>query len=247
MKKGIVLLSAIFICFVVSVKPSLAFDMARYWPIKAGIVLIYDRDFFVVGSKTYAFANFKGIQVITGMLFRDGRYSYLYSGPDGILLLGQYRSHQLIDISDVPIKFASADMKINDKIITTIPAGRVDNDPLTFTVTLLTQETVTVPTGQFSTLVLQIRVDDSPISHYVEKVWLAEGIGPVKFQRVSESPLNRNGCLFTCGSFDDNGNIVQREISLESSLGLPLVDINNDGKVGMEEAIYILQVLSNQR
>jgi len=252
MKRIVVISITMLIGFVASVTPSLAFDMTKYWPVKAGTVWIYDRDLFIMGSKTHTFTNYTGTQLINGSGFCDvvcGTYFYFYSGPEGLLGVGLNFGDQTIDLLDTPLKFASADMSINDVIITTIPAGRIDDAPITFTVTLVGQETVTVPAGQFyNTLVLQIRVDDSPVTHYIERLWLAEGIGPVKLQRVSESPLNHEGCLFSCGSFDfDTETVVQREISLESVLGPPLVDTNNDGRIGMEEAIYILQTMSNNR
>jgi hypothetical protein len=251
MKRIVLILITMLTGFVVSVTPSLGFDMKKYWPVRSGTVWIYDRDLFIMGSKRHAFSIFTGTQLIMESSFCDpvcGSHPYFYSGPEGLLIVGLKSGDQTTDLLDTPAKFASADMSINDVIITIIPAGRIDDDQITITVTLVGQETVTVPVGQFdNTLVLQIRVDDSPATHYIEKVWLAENIGPVKLQRVSESPLNHEGCLFTCNSFDNDGKIVVREFNLESLLGPPLVDINNDGRVGMEEAIYILQTITNIR
>jgi hypothetical protein len=252
MKRRIFSLITLCIGVMVGVSPSLAFDMTKYWPVKAGTVWIFDRDHFIVGSKTNTFTYFTGTQLINGSSFCDtvcGTYFYFYGGSEGLLGVGLHFADQTIDLLDTPLKFASAEMSINDVVITTIPAGRIDDDQITFTVTLVGQETVTVPAGQFNNaLVLQIRVDDSATTYYTEKLWLAEGIGPVKIQRVSESPLNHEGCLFSCGSFNfDSKTVVQREISLEFLLGPPLVDTNNDGRVGMEEAIYILQTMANIR
>jgi len=249
MKKIILILITMFIGCVHCATPLLAFDMTKYYPLKPGTVWIFDRDHSVVGSKTHAFNYYTGIQILSGD--GTGEYIYYYSGPEGILGVGLQFGDTFIDLEDTPLKLASADMSINEEIVTIIPAGRIDNDPITFTVMLVDQETITVPAGQFvDTLVLQIRIDDSPATHYIEKVWLAEGVGPVKYERVSESPFNHEGCLYTCRSFDyepDPPVVDQRIISLESLLGPPLIDTNNDGIAGMEEVIYILQTMSNSR
>ena len=58
------------------------------------------------------------------------------------------------------------------------------------------------------------------------------------------------GCFFTCGSFDkgaSEGAVAYREISLDNVFGPPIIDIHNDGKIGLEEVIYILQVISKNR
>jgi len=254
MKTKIYLMTLIisFVCFISSFVNTLwAFDMTEYWPLKPGTTWIFDRETLIMGPKTQQFISYKGTQFIQSTTYCDnacGEHAYLYSGNDGVLLVGYYVVNY-IDFSGTPIKFANKEMNINDSIISTIPPGIIDDDAITCTATLLAQESVTVPGGTFpDTLVLQIRIDDSPYSHYIEKFWLARGIGPVKFERVSESPVNHEGCMFTCGSFDKStGAVAYREINLSSVFGPPIVDVNNDGKIGLEEAIYILQVITKNR
>jgi len=233
-----------------SIAPSFAFDMTKYYPLRPGSIWIFERGHSLVGSKTHTFSVYTGIQVLSGD--GTGESIYWYSGPEGVLGVGLQFGIEMIDLGNTPLKLADADMDFGIPIVTTIPAETIPGeDAITFTVTLVAQETVIVPAGQFEdTLVLQIRIDDDPTSHYVEKVWLAEGIGPVKYERVSESPPNHEGCLFTCRCFDYSGDdpvVDQRVISLDSLLGPPLVDTNNDGRVGMEEVVYILQTLANSR
>jgi len=229
------------------------FDMTQYWPLKPGTTWIFDREALIVGAKTHQFISYPGTQLIQSTTYCDnacGEHAYLYSGQDGILFIGYFGVNH-IDFSDTPLKFAHQKMMINDIVVSTVPAGVLDDDAITCTATLLARESVTVPGGTFpDALVLQIRIDDSPNSHYIEKIWLAKGIGPVKIQRTSESPLNHVGCFFTCGSFDkgaSEGAVAYREISLDNVFGPPIIDIHNDGKIGLEEVIYILQVISKNR
>lgn len=230
-----------------------AFDMIEYWPTRPGTVWMLDHEILIVGAKTHQFASFKGRQFVMVSSYCYGisgqQYAYLYTGPEGLLGVGLYEGGQLIDLSATPLKIAEQEMDISQTVVTIIPAGVLDDeDSITFTVTLLAHEGVTVPAGTFDdTLVLQVRVDDGPGSHYIEKLWLAKNVGPVKIERVSESPPNHEGCFLTCGCYDDEGGIVVRVISLEDVLGPALIDVNNNGKLGLEEAIYTLQVLSGSR
>jgi hypothetical protein len=56
--------------------------------------------------------------------------------------------------------------------------------------------------------------------------------------------------MFTCGSFDNGtggGTVAYREINLENIIGPPIIDVKNDGKIGLEEAIFILQKVAGMR
>ncbi|MDY6952533.1 MAG: hypothetical protein SWE60_13560 [Thermodesulfobacteriota bacterium] len=231
-----------------------AFDMTEYWPVRPGTVWMLDHEIFIVSAKTHQFAFFEGKQFVMASSFCHGMcgggYAYLYAGPEGLLGVGLYEEGKMIDLSATPLKIAEKEMIIGQTVTSTIPAGVIDDeDPITLTVTLLAQESVTVPAGTFNdTLVLRLRIDDDPGSHYEEKLWLAKNVGPVKIERASEFPLNHEGCFFTCGSQDEEtGQMVHRVISLDHVLGPQLVDVNDNGKLGLEEAVYILQVLSGSR
>lgn len=230
-----------------------AFDMSEYWPITPGTAWMLDHEILILSAKTHQFNFFEGKQFIMASSYCEGicgQHAYLYSGPEGLLAVGLYEDETMIDLSATPFKVAEATMSIGQTVVTTVPAGVIDEeDPITLTVTLQAQEAVTAPAGTFAdTLVLELRIDDDPDSHYIEKLWLAKNVGPVKIQRVSESPFNHEGCFLTCGSYDTEAQIVvHRVISLEDVLGLPLFDVNNDGKLGLEDAIYILQVLIGSR
>lgn len=252
-KISVPLLAILFSCLL-SLTPlsAKAFDMTEYWPIKAGTVWTLDHEILILGAKTHQFTFFEGKQLVMASSYCHdicGQHAYLYSGPDGLLGVGLYENGQMIDLSATPLKIAEKEMSIGQTVVTTIPAGVLDDeDPITLTVTLLAQEGITVPAGTFSdTLVLRLRIDDDPESHYIEKLWLAKDVGPVKIERVSESPVNHEGCFFTCGCYDEETGIVLRVISLEDVLAPALIDVNNNGKLGLEEAIYTLQVLSGSR
>jgi len=254
-KLSVTLSAVLFFCLM-SLTPlsAEAFDMTEYWPIRPGTVWMLDHEIFILSAKTHQFDPFAGKQLVMVSSFCHGtcggQHAYLYSGPEGLLGVGLYEGGQMIDLSATPLKIAGKEMSIDQTVVTTIPAGVIDDeDPVTLTVTLVAQEDVAVPAGTFKdTLVLRLRIDDDPGSHYIEKLWLAKNVGPVKIERVSEFPENHEGCFFTCGSQDeDTGHMVHRVISLDQVLGPQLVDVNNNGKLGLEEAIYTLQVLSGSR
>ena len=250
-----VAVSAILFSCLLSLVPlsAEAFDMHEYWPIKPGTVWVFDYEVLILSANTHQFGPFEGKQLIMASSYCEGicgQHAYVCAGPEGLLAVGVYEDETMIDLSATPVKIAAANMTIGQTVETTVPPGVLDEeDPLTLTVTLLRQEAVTVPAGTFDdTLVLRLRIDDDPASHYIEDLWLAKNVGPVKIQRVSESPFNHEGCFFTCGSYNqEDQTIVHRVISLEDVLGLPLFDVNNDGKLGLEDAIYILQVLIGSR
>ena len=199
---------------------SFAFQMADYWPIKAGNVWIFDNEILAISSNTQTFGPYNARKMFFGSTFCGdlcGNHVYFYHGPEGLLLVSTYDDGDLVDFSATPIKLFSAEMLIGQSVTSTVPAGVLDDDPLSLTATLLSEETITVPAGTFTgTLVLELFVDDSSSSEYREKLWLAKGVGPIKIERVNESPANHEGCFFSCGSFNlDTGVIVQREIKLD--------------------------------
>lgn len=199
---------------------SFAFQMADYWPIKAGNLWIFDNEIITCSSNTKKFGQYNARKMFFGSDFCGdlcGNHLYFYLGSEGLLLVSTYDDGDSNDFSATPIKLFSAEMQIGQSVTSTIPATTLDPDQLTIIATLLGKETITVPAGTFTdTLVLDLFVDDSPTSEYREKLWLAKGVGPVKIERVNETPTNHEGCFFSCGSFNsDTEIIVQREIKLE--------------------------------
>lgn len=240
--------------FILAPLTAKAFDMLEYWPIKPPAAWVMDYEMFILTNDTLQFANLPGQKMFTVSTFcEDGlcgqNYFYIYSGPGGLLILGVYEEGTLIDLSATPIKIVEADMTIGQSTVTVIPAGTFDADPITLTVHLVAQENVTVPAGIYeNTLVLQIDITDSPTTNYREKVWLAQNVGPVKIERISETPENHDGCFFTCGSFNlETSEVVNPLISLQFALGVQPMDVNNDGKLGLAEAIYTLKTLAGDQ
>lgn len=186
-----------------------AFDMSDHWPIKAGAAWIADHDIFVAGTTSYEFGNLTGQQIFSASTYCDDgpcgqNYFYMHSGEGGLLILGVYKDGTLTNLSANPLILAPADMDIGDAVSSTVPAGGIDPvNQTTFTATLLTQETITVPAGTYQdALVLQLEISEAPGTEFVEKLWLARNVGPVRIERVSETPANNDGCFFTCESFN---------------------------------------------
>jgi len=182
---------------VVHAIPSRAYIMADYWAFNEGNVWIYDRDLHVMGAETHDFGSYTGKQFIQAREFCDS-HPYIYAGPEGVLAVGLYNfeDNQWINISPNPVKLADAEMNIGDSVFTYIPAGVIDDDAISITITLEALETITVPAGTFNnTLRLKLFIDDG-LGTYTEKIWLAKDVGPIKMYRVSEAN-NTPGCVFT--------------------------------------------------
>ena len=217
MFRNISMLSALFVILIVfSSNTSYAsYTMADYWAFNEGNVWVYDRDLQVMGTETYTFSQYVGKQ----FLQINGFYSnhpYVYSGSEGVLGVGMYivDTQQFIDLSENPIKFSDAEMDIGESVTHTIPAGVIDDHAISFTITLEASETVTVPAGTYNNaLRIKIEIEDG-LGIYTEQIWLAKNVGMVKMYRVSETN-NTPGCMFTCGSFDDE-DIIERTIQLNS-------------------------------
>jgi len=199
---------------------SFAFQMADYWPIKAGNLWIFDNEILTISSNTQTVGPYNASKMFFGSSYCGdlcGNHIFFYLGSAGLLGVSVYDDGDYVDFSATPIKLFVAEMAIGESVTSTVPAGVLDPDPFTLTATLLSQEAITVPAGTFTdTLVLELFAADTPTSQYKEKLWLAKGVGPIKIERVEESPSNHEGCFFSCGSFNfDSGIVVQRVIQLE--------------------------------
>jgi hypothetical protein len=191
-----------------------AYTMADYWSLDAGDVWVFDRDIQIFTSETHVFEKYTGRMWASARMYCENR-AYFYQGPEGILMLGLYNAenNQFKDLSNTPLKLASAEMNLGESITSTA----ILEGPVTFTITLEGVENVTVPAGSFAdTLRVNIFVSDTD-GTYTLKVWLAKGVGTVKVQRVSETG-GTTGCFLDCGAFDcKTGDVVvQRVISLTS-------------------------------
>jgi hypothetical protein len=192
--------------------------MADYCAFNEGNVWVYDRDFHVMGTETRDFAGYTGRQFLQAREFYSN-HAYIYSGPAGLMIVGMFifDTKQFVDLSATPIKVCNAEMNIGESVTTNIPAGVIDDDAISITITLEAIETVTVPAGTFTNaLRLQAFVNDG-LGTYTEKIWLAKGVGAVQMYRVSETN-NTPGCFWTCGSLSRcGGDIVEeRYIKLQS-------------------------------
>ena len=98
-----------------------------------------------------------------------------------------------------------------------VPAGVIDDDAFSITITLEAIESVTVPAGTFNNALRLIVIVNDGLGTYTEKIWLAKGIGAVQMFRVSETN-NTPGCFFTCGSLSLCGSdtVEERYIKLQS-------------------------------
>jgi len=84
----------------------------------------------------------------------------------------------------------------------------------TFTTTLETRETITVPAGTFETIRYKITVVNDEQESYYTYLWFAKGIGIIKIDRENVYPPN-SGCMFVCRP-DNNYTLVNTPAELTS-------------------------------
>jgi hypothetical protein len=194
-----------------------AYTMADYWAFNEGNIWVYDRDLQLMGSETHVFSQYTGRLLIQLTGFYDN-HPFVYSGSEGVMVVGMYiaNTKQYIDFSATPIKMTNAEMNIGDSVTNNIPAGVIDEDAISITVTLEAVENVTVPARTYNdALRVKVYIVDG-IGTYTEHIWLAKNVGAVKMYRVTETN-NTPGCFFTCASFDQcSENLVDRTIQLRS-------------------------------
>lgn len=195
---------------------SYGYSMNEYWAIKEGHIGIYDRDLIVHGLETRSFGPYTGREYLMAIGYSDSQ-PFVYVGAEGLLFVGllDKESSSYIDLSAYPIVISESQMNLGDTVTSTVPAGILETTEMSFTVTLLSQEDVTVPAGIFvDCLKLQFEIHgDGGV--YIEHVWLAKGVGVVQMYRVSET-TNNSGCFFTCGSVDYcSDQIIERYTKLK--------------------------------
>ena len=193
-------------CFLVmiffsNVPSGYGYSMADYWAIKAGQVCIYDQEIIVVGPETKTFGPYSGREYLQANDY-SGNQAFVYTGSAGVLVVGLYDSDSssYVDISAHPIVMSKAQMNIGETISSTIPPGVFDpNNGIVFTITLVQEESITIPAGTFSnSLKLKVYVQEGAGQTYTEYIWLVKDIGPVQMFRASETN-NSEGCFLTCG------------------------------------------------
>lgn len=222
-----ILIGMIIIAYAI---PSQAYTMADYWAFNEGNVWVYDRGFQVMGTETHNFAHYTGRQFLQSRVCDS--HAYICSGQAGVMVVGMYSldTKQFVDLSATPIKVSDAEMNIGESVTSNIPAGVIEDNAVSITITLEAVETVTVPAGTFiNTLRLKVVEDDGLIT-YTERIWLAKGVGAVQMYRVSETDIT-SGCFMTCGSFFCDNNIVEeRYIKLKSFIkgkrGVVVIPLN---------------------
>jgi hypothetical protein len=181
---------------------SYGYSMADYWAIKAGQVGIYDQEIIVVGPETKTFGPYSGREYLQADDY-SGDQAFVYTGPAGVMVVGFYDSEtsSYVDISAYPLVISKAQMNVGETISSTVPPGVFDPDyGSVFTITLVQEESITVPAGTFSnSLKLKVYVQEGDGRTYTEYIWLVRDIGPVQMFRESETN-NYDGCFLTCGS-----------------------------------------------
>nr|WP_320012388.1 hypothetical protein [uncultured Desulfobulbus sp.] len=188
--------------------------------------MAYDHNLFAVGADTHTFGSYSGQAFIDAREY-DELVLFAYSGINGILIIGSYTpaTQEYNDFPAVPFQIASGTMHVGDTVSSHTPAGENGEPEITINSTLEKLEDITVPAGNFSnTLKIKLEIHGGG-GDYIENIWLAQGIGIVKIERASESPENYDGCLFTCGSFQDD--IVQSRVINLVNYVIPTDTVSN--------------------
>jgi hypothetical protein len=139
----------------------------------------------------------------SGILYKTTLYefsSYMQNAAQGLLFAGcQYDEGVFEDIG-TQIVLIPPQMHVGETMRT------FSSQEITLDVTLVGLETITVPVGTFTSLKIDIMVQDIGKCSYKTTLWLAKDIGPIKVHRTEANPADCLGCIFTC---DPDDNVVK--------------------------------------
>jgi hypothetical protein len=114
----------------------------------------------------------------------------------GLLFAGCQYDEGVFEDMGTQIMLVPPQMHIGETVRT------FSNTNTTVDVTLAGLEQITVPIGTFTTLKIEIMVQDIGKCSYKTTVWLAKDIGPIKIHRTEANPADCLGCIFVCVAND---------------------------------------------
>jgi hypothetical protein len=234
MRKAILILEIILFILFFTANSSWAYRMVDYFAHDEGDILIFDKDLHVTGSETHQFGAYTGRIYLNASTYFDS-HGFIYSGSEGILMVGMYSTEdsQYIDLSSYPFKLAAAEMGVNDSVTSTVPGAVFGmTRDLELTVTLKGAESVTVPAGTFqNALKMEFYVIDGESTTYTEEIWLVKGVGLVKVYRKAWTG-ETEGCFMSCGTVfegnptDEAGKTVQLRSFVDGKRKAVVIPLN---------------------
>lgn len=194
------------------------YRICNYFPLNLG-----NRWIYTTGDRTILNIKQTCSSGCAGIKYGTTTYEYepiIQNGEAGLVLCGcEYErpSGNFIDYNFLGI-FAKPEMKIGETIAQQIT---LQTGSSTVTTKLNGPESVTVPTGTYTALKLEITVNDFNQAHelkcsYIETLWLVKNVGPVKIHRTNPNPSNCSGCIFVCRP-DNNLELVNTPAELLSA------------------------------
>jgi hypothetical protein len=136
----------------------------------------------------------------SGILYGTTTYeysSYMQNGGHGLLFAGCQYDKGVFEDMGINIVLIPPQMQVGETVRT------ISNQQFTIDTTLVGLETITVPAGTFTTLKIELMVQDVGKGSYKTTFWLAKGIGLIKIHRTDANPSDYLGCIFVCDPDDD--------------------------------------------
>ncbi len=160
----------------------------------------------------------------SGILYATTTYaysSYMHNGEDGLLFAGCQYKKGVFEDRGISFVLIPPHLKIGETVSNNL------SDTTIFNVTLIGIETITVPAGTFTTLEIEMMVQDTGKCSYKTTVWLAKGIGMVKIHRTDANPADCTGCIFVCAGDDlVKLNTPAELISFDLNQGKPKISVS---------------------
>jgi len=175
------------------------YRVCNYFPLDPSNQWLYTTgDYFISDDTRKCSSGYSGILYATTLYEYS---SYVQNGSHGFLGAGCQYDEGIFEDMGTHITIFPPQMEVGQTVTSSFKKFKQLN---TMAVTLVGLEPVTVPAGTFTTLKIEIMVNDYDKCSYKTSVWLAKGVGPVKIHRTDANPADCGGCMFVCNPESDH-------------------------------------------
>jgi hypothetical protein len=174
------------------------YRVCNYFPLDPGNQWLYTTgDYFISDDTRKCSSGYSGILYATTLYEFS---SYVQNESHGFLGAGCQYDEGIFEDMGTHITIFPPQMEVGQTVTSSFTKF---GQKSIVAVTLVGLEAITVTAGPFTTLKMEIMLNDIGKCSYKTTVWLAKGIGPVKMHRTDANPADCGGCVFVCNPDND--------------------------------------------
>jgi hypothetical protein len=174
------------------------YRVCNYFPLDPTNQWLYTTgDYFISDDTRKCSSGYSGILYATTLYEYS---SYVQNGSRGFLGAGCQYDEGVFEDMGTRITIFPPQMEVGQTVTSSFTKF---GQKSTVAVTLVGLEAITVTAGTFTTLKIEIMINDIGKCSYKTTIWLAKGIGPIKIHRTDANPADCGGCIFVCNPDGD--------------------------------------------